>query len=319
MTMTAAPAPTSAPAPARITILLCTRNGAAHLSRQLASYLAQDDDAWDLWAFDDGSDDGTRDILRGFARDHGGDRAIRIGHGPQKGLAANFLSGLCHPDLPAGPVALSDQDDVWLPRKLGRARAMLAAALPGAPALYGAQCLRTRADLTPLTPSPAPVRPPAFANALVQNVVRGNTAVLSAAALDLVRRAGVPDGVPYHDWWLYQLVSGAGGPVIVDDAVVTLYRQHGGNAMGAHKGLIPALTRGKQLLDGTYGGWLAAGWTALRARAALLTPEARALLEDLMDSRPGPARAAALRRGGVHRQGAAGQAVLMTLARLGRI
>lgn len=297
--------------------MLCTLNGAAHLEAQLASYLAQDHGAWDLWISDDGSDDGTEDILRAFARDHGPDHGIHLIRGPGRGLVANYLSALCHPALPPEPVALSDQDDVWLPHKLTRALEALPEA-EDTPALYGAQCLRTSADLTPLSPSRPPRRSPSFANALVQNVVSGNTAVLNSAGLALVRRAGVPEGLLYHDWWLYQLVTGAGGRVVVDPTVVALYRQHATNTMGAHRGLRAAATRIQQLLDGTYGGWLHAGQAALQARAALLAPAPRALLKDLGTVRHGPARMRALRRLGVHRQGAAGQAALLALAALGR-
>ncbi|MEX0367154.1 MAG: glycosyltransferase, partial [Ruegeria sp.] len=239
----------------RITILLCTRDGADHLEAQLASYLAQDHDAWDLWVSDDGSRDDTVAILDRFAAAQAGRHHVHRIAGPRRGLAANYLAALCHPDFPAGPVALSDQDDVWHAGKLGRALARLDGAT--GPALYGAQYTYADAALRPLGDSRAPARPPGFGNALVQNIVSGHTATLNADALALVRQAGVPEGVPYHDWWLYQLVTGAGGRVIVDDRPVLLYRQHGANAMGGHRGLRASLRRLGQLMGRTYGQWMA--------------------------------------------------------------
>ena len=125
----------------RVTILLTTWNGAAHLQQQLDSYLAQNHDAWDLWVSDDGSTDGTLEILNAFQAAERHRREVRIVAGPQRGHAANFLSLLCHPDLPAGPVALSDQDDVWLPGKLRLALSALKDA--GPVALWGAQSYHT--------------------------------------------------------------------------------------------------------------------------------------------------------------------------------
>ena len=125
----------SAPSSPPVRILLATWNGAAHLSEQLDSYLAQDHGNWALWVSDDGSDDGTWEILEDFRAAHP-DREIRLLRGPGQGAAANFLSLLTHPELPPGPVALSDQDDVWKPCRLSRGLA--AVHVDAGPALYGA-------------------------------------------------------------------------------------------------------------------------------------------------------------------------------------
>lgn len=307
---------------ARITILMATRDGAAHLQAQLNSFRAQDHDAWDLWVADDGSTDATREVLERFRHEESPRREVRLLDGPRQGHAANFLHLLAHPELPAGPVALSDQDDVWLPGKLRMALAALGRS--GPVTLYGAQSLHTDEDLRTLGTSAPPRRPPCFCNALTQNVVSGHSTVLSPGAVDLVRRAGVTGGVPYHDWWLYQLVSGAGGAVVIDPARVLLYRQHGANAMGAHRGLGARLLRARQVLGRTYAGWIAANIAALEAadaRAGLLTPEHRALIRALRAAprRPGPRRPMTFRRLGLHRQTGLTTASLYLAAALGRV
>jgi hypothetical protein len=303
----------------RITILLATCNGAAHLADQLASYAAQSDTAWDLWVSDDGSTDETRAIVERFRTAQGSAHDIRLLTGPRRGRsAANFLSLLCHPDLPAGPVALSDQDDVWFEDKLARARAALASS--GPVTLYGAQSVHTDADLRPIGRSRLPRRAPSFANALTQNIVSGHSTVLSAGALDLVRRAGVPGGIPYHDWWLYQLISGAGGEVRIDSNQVLFYRQHGKNAMGAHEGWRASLARARSVMQREYGAWLAANMDALSTCAHLLTPEARDLLTTLQDApRTRPlTRLAAFHKAGLYRQTRLTSALLYLAVALGR-
>lgn len=305
---------------ARITILLCTRNAGRYLADQLASFLDQDHSAWDLWVSDDGSQDDSVARIDRFARDHADRHHVRRIAGPRNGLAANYLSALCHPDFPPGPVALSDQDDVWQADKLTRALDHLGPCT--GPALYGAQYTYTDAALRPMGTSTAPPLPPGFGNALVQNIVSGHTATLNAAGLALVRRAGVPHGITYHDWWLYQLISGAGGQVVIDDRAVLLYRQHGANAMGGHHGMRAGWTRLRQVLNGTYGAWMHAHRTALRAQADLLGPDARTtldMLEAATAPRRGRARMRLLKDAGLHRAGRAGQAALMSAAFLGRV
>lgn len=306
----------------RVTIALCTFNGAEHLEAQLASYLTQTHTAWDLWISDDGSSDTTRTILEDFAKAHGHNRDIRILDGPQKGVAANFLSLLCHPEFPQAPCALSDQDDVWLPEKLALGLAEIQMARP---CLYGAQSIPTNADLVPLGQSqpPNPMRspPPSFANALVQNIVSGHTAMLNAPALALVRDAGVPQHIPYHDWWLYQLVTGAGGVVIVRPQKVLLYRQHSRNTMGANHGLGAGLRRALQLLGATYGAWLAANTAALRHIEQRLTPQAKSTLTALEQAPKqifALQRLRALRRYGNKRHSRLGTTALWISVLLGR-
>ena len=303
----------AAPAP-RITIALCTFNGAGHLRAQLDSYLAQHHKDWSLWISDDGSTDATLEIIAEFARTHGAAHPVRVIDGPQKGVAANFLSLLCHPDFPAGFTALSDQDDVWHPEKLDYAVQRIGART--APCLYGAQSVHVDDTLTPIGASSTRGATPGFPNALVQNIVSGHSAVLSPAALELVRRAGVVDHIPYHDWWLYLLVTGAGGDVIIDDRATLLYRQHAANLMGAHTGWRATWDRGMQVLGATFSGWLDANTAALQSCEALLTPSVRAALAEFAQPPRSPWMLARL---GIRRQHLFGTACVYTAALLRRL
>lgn len=300
-----------------LTIALCTYNGVAFLREQLNSYLAQDHTQWQLWVSDDGSNDTTLDILQEFDRRHGNRHPVRVIKGPGQGVATNFLSLLCHPEFPPGPVALSDQDDVWLDHKLTRAITQIQDY--EGPVIYGAQSLYVDNKLRTIGRSSTAGSRPSFTNALVQNVISGHSCVLSAKALDLVRRAGVPMGVPYHDWWLYLLISGVSGQVIIDDANVLLYRQHESNLMGAHRGQRARITRARQVLRSEYGNWVGANAAALATRAQLLDPMARQILEDFREPKTGPSRMAQLRRLGIARQGRLGTACLYAAAALGRL
>ncbi len=326
--------------PRHVTILLCTLNGAAFLREQLESYLRQTHGNWSLWVSDDGSTDGTPEILADFARRHGrrqdggqnggqhgdqgvgpgGTHDIRLLRGPgQGGSAANFLALLGHPDLPPGVVALSDQDDIWLPGKLARALRCIPAGA-AEPLIYSAQSLYIDGAGRRIGGSQAPAAAPVFATAMLQNVLAGHSMVLNAPALALVRAAGQPP-VPFHDWWLTLLVTAAGGRAVLDRRRVLLYRQHGSNVMGAPGGLRAGLRRAGRVLAQDYGQWVGANARALQTAAPLLPAATRATVAAFLAAprRAGPGRIALLRRLGLRRQGWRGTAAVYLAALLGRL
>ncbi len=294
---------------------MATLNGARHLPDQLDSIARQSHRDWRLFVSDDGSTDDTRAILQDFARNH----PVTVVAGPGLGgAAANFLSALCHPELPAGPVALADQDDVWLEGKLARALRRLGTE-DTTPALYAAESVITDSKLSPMRRSRAGTVQPGFANALVQNLFGGHTAVMNAAALALVRQAGSPAGLVYHDWWLYQLISGAGGRLVLDATPTALYRQHDGNLLGGSGDAAAALRRLAMLIRGDWGRAVRAHARALQDRQHLLTPKAQATLAAFLAApRFGPGRAQALRAAGIRRSSARGTAAMLVAATLGR-
>ena len=302
-----------------ITVLMATCNGARFLSAQLDSLLSQTHKNWSLIVSDDGSTDGTAPLLRAFDRAHP-QHMTRLLTGPQVGSCAqNFMSLLTLPDLPAGLVALADQDDVWLPCKLSRAADHLAGLGSRRPAIYASDSTRTDANLRPIGGQRAANALPGFHNALVQNIFSGHTTVLNPAALALIRAAGIPRAIVFHDWWLYQLVAGAGGTCLLDPARTVLYRQHDRNVFGAPGGMMATVRRAAHLLRNDYGGWLHTHWRALHAVAPLLTPAASGLVRDLLDKPAHESRAQQICRLGLRRGTPAGTAALWLAAGLGRI
>ncbi len=308
--------------PPRIAVLMATCNGAAHLAEQLESLAAQKLPPGLLVVSDDGSTDATRAILAGFAAAHPA-LAVRLGEGPRKGSALNFLSLILGLDADAVDlVAISDQDDVWLPAKLGRAAAALAGVAPGRPALCGGTSLVCDENLKVKGRLPLPRRPPEFRNALVQNFAAGNTMVLNRPALKLLQAAGAGvSGLVVHDWWIYQVLSGAGAEVLFDAEPVLLYRQHDGNLIGANHGALAKLRRLGLMLVGRFRAWNEVNLAALAAAEPLLTAENRRILHDFRALRRQGffARLGSLRRLGLYRQGLAGNLSLWIATALGKV
>lgn len=299
-----------------VEILLGTRNGTPHLGAQFASFAGQSMPDWTLLVSDDGSTDRTRDMLERFGAARPGAN-LRVISGPQRGISANYLHLLEQADRDAPFIALSDQDDIWFPEKLRRGVNALRRLPRTQPAIYAAQSRLIDSCGRPIARHQRRKVAASFPNALVQNVMAGNTMILNRAAVDLVVQARPETMPPFHDWWLYALLAGTGGQVVIDAEPVLAYRQHAGGVLGAHAGMAARLTRLNLVLNGTWRGWLNAHHTALLSIDYLLPSKHRQQLSRLMDHHRRIARFGNLVRAGAHRQAPVGTAVLGLAALLG--
>jgi len=297
-------------------------NGAPWLHTQLDSFRDQDHPDWRLIVSDDGSQDGSVELLQDWATHHT-DFRVELRHGPRRGPAKNFLSMLANLDEGTGDyVALADQDDLWLPGKLSRALHKLRVIPVDLPALYCGATLICDKDLRPLRRSRVPRRGPAFANALVQNIAGGNTMLLNPAAAQLVGSAArEARQIVLHDWWIYQMVSGAGGIVVFDPEPQVHYRQHDRNQVGANDRLADSVRRVKRIMYGQTRNWMDVNLTALQRSAHRLAPENRSLLEALARARTLPTwrRVAAVQGLGLYCQTHRGSIGLWAAVILGKI
>lgn len=257
-----------------VQIVMATCNGARFLPEQLESFAQQDHEDWSLWVSDDHSSDATREIVEQFASRVPQD--VHLVEGPGKGPAANFLFLLNHPTLGCYPTALSDQDDLWLPDKLSRFVAVLEREEEREmPLLFCGATQIIDEAARPLGLSPARPRPPSFYNALVECIAGGNTMGLNREALRLIWRISPKVDVPFHDWWLYLLITGVGGRVVYDPVPLLLYRKHDNNHRGARLGWKPRIKRLQELIHGDYGQWVQRNLASLKRIESELEPEAR--------------------------------------------
>jgi len=293
----------SAVAAARVCILMCTYNGARFIAEQLASLERQSHKNWTLAVSDDGSQDQTLEILDTFSRHWASDR-VKVVAGPKKGFACNFLSLTARDDINADYYAWSDQDDVWREDKLQTALTWIATIPQDTPALYCARSeiiddIGANKGFSPLF-----TRPPHFSNALVQSIAGGNTMIFNQAARRLLQEAGSEISVPSHDWWAYQLISGAGGVIRYDPQPSVMYRQHNANLIGSNASWCARLKRIRMVFQGRFNGWNTQNISALETMGHRLTREHAQRLADFKYAQRQRLlqRIASVRRAGLHRQ-----------------
>jgi glycosyltransferase involved in cell wall biosynthesis len=300
-------------------ILLATYNGAKYLQAQLDSIAEQTYSSWTLTVSDDGSRDGTLEIVRAFAASQPAHRIVVL-NGPRSGSTANFFH-LLHQVQETTPddfFAFCDQDDVWLQDKLERAvRALRSVdSTEGASLLYCARTQLVDERLMPLGLSERPRRLLHFRNALLQNVASGNTMVFNRPLLHLLRSVPSEHSV-WHDWTAYQLATGCGGSVVYDPVPALLYRQHSANVIGATNGVWDRILRIRLLVRGRYREWGDKTELAMKGLAPRMTASTREDFDAflLMRNERGPfIRCLAGLRGGLYRQTAFGQLAFLIAA-----
>ncbi|WP_309295649.1 glycosyltransferase family 2 protein [Pseudomonas parasichuanensis] len=293
----------SLPGVAHVAILMCTYNGASFLRQQLDSFEQQTYRNWSLHVSDDGSEDRTPTVLQSYAELWGAHR-VKVFDGPRAGFVRNFLSLTCRADINADYFAWSDQDDIWSPEKLQVAVEWLQGIPSEVPAMY---CGRTQLICEGgihrgLSPNFS--LPPHFKNALVQSIGGGNTMVFNKAARSMILEAGSNLEVPSHDWWCYQLITGAGGIVHYDPQPRVFYRQHEYNVIGANSDWPARIRRLVMVFQGRFYQWNAQNIRALETMNHRLSNDHRktlALFKAAREQRL-PARLANVFRAGLHRQ-----------------
>ncbi len=223
-----------------VDILLATYNGGRFLREQLDSVVGQTYAHWRLLVRDDGSSDGTADILEEYQRRIGERMQIVRDELGRLGPALSFGRLLTLSDAPYA--TFCDQDDVWMPdrieqllaemrrmeRETGAARPILVHSDLQVIDEEGHEISRSFWNYQYLRPEVAED----WRRLVVQNVVTGCATLMNAALRDIAAR--IPQEAIMHDWWLALVAARFGRVGYVDRATVK-YRQHGRNDTGAKR------------------------------------------------------------------------------------
>ncbi|TFW71655.1 glycosyl transferase family 2 [Methylotenera oryzisoli] len=234
-----------------VKVLLATFNGGDWVASQIDSILNQSGVDVVVNVSDDGSTDGTQQLLNNYA----GIKVDLVLLPTKKNgsASANFFRLLRDTDLTyIDYVALSDQDDVWQEDKLGSAiqvivKNNIAAYSSSVLAFWpnGKQKLINKAQ------------PQQQYDYMFESAGPGCTFVLTKKlALELqsflIENEEKCQLVALHDWFIYAYARSSGYKWFIDPRPHMLYRQHAENVVGANVGLKAKLARWKKLRD----GWL---------------------------------------------------------------
>ncbi len=207
-----------------VTVLMSAYNGGKYLHEQIDSILKQTDIDVRLVVRDDGSKDGTIELLEEYKRKG----LLDWYSGDNLGPARSFLKLL--KDAPRSYYyAFSDQDDYWMPDKLSVAVNSLKD-YEDNPALYFCQTQLADSNLNKI---PSVIIKPllTFGEALVYQFVGGCTMVMNSKLREIVNGYS-PSYLPMHDVWVYLIAHCVDAHIVFDREPHILYRQHGDNVIG---------------------------------------------------------------------------------------
>lgn len=221
----------------KISIALCTYNGAKFLSEQLESFIDQTRLPDELIVNDDRSTDETAKIIETFALTAPFPVRLQVNE-KNLGSTKNFERAIsrCSGDL----IFLSDQDDVWFAEKLSRVEEAFAGETD--PALVFSDAELTGENLNPLgkklwdftfppQKQKSALSGKIFEVLLNQNIVTGATIAFRSEFQKTF--TPIPENVPnlIHDGWI-ALAIAARAKIEFINAPLMKYRQHTNQQLG---------------------------------------------------------------------------------------
>jgi len=221
----------------KISIALCTYNGAEFIVRQLESFIEQTRLPDELVICDDRSSDATVEIIRDYISNAPFPIRLEVNR-KNLGSTKNFEKAisLCAGEL----IYLSDQDDVWLSDKIARIEAEFEKNPRVGMVFSDAEIVdenlkslgRTLWSFTFSVEKREAARTEKFFDVLLsQNVVTGATMAFRAEFRKTF--TPIPEGIPnlIHDGWISLVIAGAADVVFIDEPLVK-YRQHAAQQLG---------------------------------------------------------------------------------------
>lgn len=227
--------------------MMSTFNGEKYLKEQIDSILNQktEHEVY-LQIRDDGSRDRTCEIVTEYISKYPG--KITFSKGGNLGYNASFFQ-LINAAGGYDYYSISDQDDIWLDDKLHVACNSIDRQRNNTPILYASTSYLVHNELKPYGTTRKKQRPLSIYNTIVQNICPGHTQVMNNAMLELLKGNLDFSRIYVYDSWITNMAN-LYGTILFDNVPHTLYRQYGGNQLGAGRGkagqLLASLKRVKR-------------------------------------------------------------------------
>ncbi len=234
-----------------IAVLMATYNGLAWLHEQLHSILNQVEVDLTLYVSDDGSLDGSYELIKELAVDD--PRIVLLPKVQRMGSAGkNFYRLICDVYVTEYDfIAFADQDDVWsldkLSRHIGLIQNSHAEAVSSNVLAFWPDNSQKLIDKS---------QPQQNYDFLFESAGPGCTFLMTPWLVGEVKHQLTNDGaardVIMHDWLTYAICRAHGKSWIIDAVPSMQYRQHQHNVIGANSGIRAVVARLMKINNGWY-------------------------------------------------------------------
>ncbi len=218
-----------------VAVLLCTYNGEKYLRTQLDSIISQQNVKVTLFVRDDGSDDGTQNILNRYANRYPEKIILIEDERKRLGPGLGFMKLLFtvfkeHKEF--SYYSFADQDDIWLSNKLYEGIRKIEGEL--SPTLYCSDLwIYKNNRICGLKYGKE--RNISLQEQLIKNELNGCTFIMNNQLVSKIYEAGMPDRyllrIRNHDAWIV-LVTLLVGKIVLDKESYIHYRIHENNSVG---------------------------------------------------------------------------------------
>lgn len=203
----------------KVSVVLCTYNGSEFIIPQLESILKQTYPLFEILVFDDASTDDTADKIRSYAL---GNPIVQLTVNSKNiGFTKNFEQAI--QGAKGNIIAISDQDDIWLPEKIEK---MLAVWNRKHPLIYcNSFVFEHNIPTSFRNPKNKMFSGEDGRKLLMVNSISGHSALIQKSFLPLI--------IPFpkkaiYDWWM-GIVAAYNGGVQHLDEVLVFQRKHSNN------------------------------------------------------------------------------------------
>lgn len=217
-----------------VLVMMSTYNGAKYVAEQIDSILAQEHVDVTLAIRDDGSTDGTLDILYDYANKYSN---IQVSAGDNVGYAASFWTILMQADNAYSYYAFSDQDDLWDAKKLAAAIFAMKK-YDNELKLYTSALRVVDEDLNEQYINTFPKLKTTLGSAITRPRLSGCTMVINKALFELCKTFDIRDGEGtclVHDVAVYLTALSCGAKVIFSKRSYIRLRRHAQTVTGHGK------------------------------------------------------------------------------------
>lgn len=220
-------------------ILLATYNGEKYLKEQLDSLFRQTYQNWTLWIHDDNSKDNTVSIIKNYKNKYPNKIKFLDDDISTGGAKENFSYLLNNIDKDFDYIMFCDQDDVWIKNRVElfvnrmEIEEQKNQELPLV-VFSDLTVVDDRLNVISQSMIKSQKLNPTIANFFsllkCQNVITGCAMMLNKKAFEV--STPIPKNILMHDWWIGLITAKYGKNIFLDERTI-LYRQHGGNVVGA--------------------------------------------------------------------------------------
>ena len=268
-----------------VAIVLGFYNDNKYINAQVKSIFEQTHKNIKLFIFDDNS---TFKLTKSFLKltKENKKKLSIIRRKKNIGSAKNFLFALKEIKDDFAFYGFSDQDDIWEKDKIRISINALNKKGNEKPVLFSSRTEYFNEDCTKkIGESSVFKKKPTFANSLIQNFLGGNTILMNKKAQELIASSLNSDKYTVHDWYCYQLISGAGGEVIFSLEKTLKYRQHEKNLIGRNDRKSDKFRRFKEFFSGSFKNWIDINLSNLENNKNLIESKNLKILENFKKSR----------------------------------